>query len=148
VKITGELMHGHTGQGASNSFGGANVNSNSMNHQGVGNGVHDVSMYHLQNFVNHNTKHLFSSGRESVAFVSFESNSNIDNSSLSSLECDEDYRFADEDTELPEMCRVAPRICQHAVRTHSLELDLEFELNDKDEIGMLVQEALFDIISD
>jgi hypothetical protein len=89
-----------------------------MNHQGVGNGVHDVSMYHLQNFVNHNTKHLFSSGRESVAFVSFESNSNIDNSSLSSLECDEDYRFADEDTELPEMCRVAPRMCQHAVRTH------------------------------
>jgi len=67
---------------------------------------------------------------------------------LSSLECDEDYRFADEDTELPEMCRVAPRMCQHAVRTHSLELDLEFELNDKDEIGMLVQEALFDIISD
>ena len=35
-----------------------------------------------------------------------------------------------------------------AFRANSLELDLDFDIIDRDEIGMLVQEALFDIASD
>lgn len=141
-------MYGHTGQGASASFSSANVNGNSMNRVGAGNGV-DVSIYHLRNVINDVTKSPSGSGLERInTLVFLESNSDVDcNSSLSSLECDEDYGAPDDSEELG-IRRVALPAIRQAVRAQSLGLDFDFEMNTKDEIGMLLQEALLDIISD
>jgi hypothetical protein len=155
VKITGELMHGHFGQGvnvnASASFDRGNVKGNSMARNGID---ADMKMYHSQHVAD------LGRGRRGLmvdyvwagtpapinTFVSFDSAGNFDSdSSFSSLECEED-RGKDQ-VQAMRAVDVPFPACE-AFRANSLELDLDFDIIDRDEIGMLVQEALFDIASD
>jgi len=157
VKITGELMHGHSGQGvnvnANASSDRGNVKGNSM----VRNGMDvDMKMYHSQHVANLGRGHrglMVDNGWARApapinTFVSFDSAGKFDSdsdSSFSSLECEEDC--GEDQVQAMRAVDTPVPACQ-AFRANSLELDLDFSMNDKDEIGILVQEALFDIASD
>jgi hypothetical protein len=148
-------MHGHSGQGAnvnaSASFDRGNVKGKSMARKGID---VDMKMYHSQHvadLVRGRRGLMVDNGwaRAPVpinTFISFDSAVNFDSdSSFSSLECEEDR--GEDQVQAMRAVDVPFPACE-AFRANSLELDLDFDLNDKDEIGMLVQEALFDIASD
>lgn len=152
VKITGELMHGHFGQGvnvnASASSDRGNVKGNSM----VRNGIDvDMKMYRSQHVADLGrgrrglmVDYIWAGTPAPINTFVYGGNFNSD-SSFSSLECEED-RGEDQVQVMRAVAVPAPAF--EAFRANSLELDLDFDVIERDEIGMLVEEALFDIASD